>query len=334
MQWHTCILVALKEGFERLWKCVTDSGLHVDVYVLFVYTAQSARPDWLWSGVGFRLDDRVYREDRVTLILKQQRASSRRTLTGSDSAFAADLLPLLLSVWIYFPSPFLPPPPAHIIFSFSSLLISFCLLLLLHSDLFTATPLVFEFLWPASHWVQYELAEQVEPAGSWEPVRPEHRPLQPLHCWPGDLPHGVWEPLETGELETHLFSCILMKLHTLLWHQPFSPLINILLTNFIAEIRRHSISAIFCFTVNTTEQYYPNLLTVIVCACSRTWGPVSPFKISGLDYYVKIGIYLITCVNVSLLVLLNYFVVLLWPPILLHSQTAVYWVKSFHKCLR
>lgn len=73
----------------------------------FVYSAQSARPDRLWSGVGFRLDDRVYREDRVTQILKQQRASPRRTLTGSDSAFAADLLPFLLSVRIHFPSPFL-----------------------------------------------------------------------------------------------------------------------------------------------------------------------------------------------------------------------------------
>lgn len=50
------------------------SDLHVDVclFVCFYYTLQSARPDWLWSGVGFRLDDRVYREDRVAEILKQQ----------------------------------------------------------------------------------------------------------------------------------------------------------------------------------------------------------------------------------------------------------------------
>ena len=46
-----------------------------------VYTAQSACPEWLWSGVGFRLDDGVYSEDRVTRILKQQRALPWRTLT-------------------------------------------------------------------------------------------------------------------------------------------------------------------------------------------------------------------------------------------------------------
>lgn len=55
---------------------------------VFVYTAQSARPDWLWSGVGFRLDDRVYREDRVTQYLKQQWAFPRCTLTGSDSPYS------------------------------------------------------------------------------------------------------------------------------------------------------------------------------------------------------------------------------------------------------
>lgn len=26
---------------------------------------QGVPPDWLWSGVGFRLDDRVCREDRA-----------------------------------------------------------------------------------------------------------------------------------------------------------------------------------------------------------------------------------------------------------------------------
>ena len=40
--------------------------------VLFFYTVPRAQTDWLWSGVGFKLDDRVYREDRVTQILKQQ----------------------------------------------------------------------------------------------------------------------------------------------------------------------------------------------------------------------------------------------------------------------
>lgn len=38
-------------------------------YFVFV-SVQSAHPDWLWSGVGFRLDDRVYREDGVTHILR------------------------------------------------------------------------------------------------------------------------------------------------------------------------------------------------------------------------------------------------------------------------
>lgn len=30
---------------------------------------ETASPDRLWSGVGFRLDDRVYEEDRVTKFL-------------------------------------------------------------------------------------------------------------------------------------------------------------------------------------------------------------------------------------------------------------------------
>lgn len=53
-------------------------------------------------------------------------------------------------------------------------------------------------LLPVSRRGQYELAEQVKPPWSWEPVWSDRRPPQPLHRRPGDLPHGVQEPLETG----------------------------------------------------------------------------------------------------------------------------------------
>ncbi|KAL3969647.1 Ras-related protein Rap-1A [Sarotherodon galilaeus] len=48
---------------------------------------ETASPDRLWSGVGFRLDDRVYKEDRVTKFLRQQQqqAFPRCTLSGIDS---------------------------------------------------------------------------------------------------------------------------------------------------------------------------------------------------------------------------------------------------------
>lgn len=132
------------------------------------------------------------------------------------TAHSADLLHLLLSVWIHFPSPLSPPfsplPPCLILhptssFNFLPLFPPSLFFLFLFSDLFffcTATPSTwhFDFWPPASHWVQYELAEQAEPSGPRESVGPERCPLQPLHCWPGNLPHGVWEPLETGELET------------------------------------------------------------------------------------------------------------------------------------
>ena len=65
---------------------------------------------------------------------------------------------------------------------------------------------------PASHWVQHELAEQVEPAGPWESVWSECCPLQPLYCWPRDLPHGVWKPLETGEICLTLFFFLPLKI--------------------------------------------------------------------------------------------------------------------------
>lgn len=37
--------------------------------VVFCSHRETASPDRLWSGVGFRLDDRVYEEDRVTKFL-------------------------------------------------------------------------------------------------------------------------------------------------------------------------------------------------------------------------------------------------------------------------
>lgn len=69
--------------------------------------------------------------------------------------------------------------------------------------LLDSTSLSFSDLWSALSWFHYELAEQVKPTGFWESVEPECRPLQPLHCRPRDLSHGVWKPLETGELKTH-----------------------------------------------------------------------------------------------------------------------------------
>ncbi|KAG7220338.1 hypothetical protein INR49_010174 [Caranx melampygus] len=74
-------------------QCKVEAGVPVDQHEdvdheLGDAEAQSARPDRLWSGVGFRLDDRVYREDRVTQSLKQHWAFPRCTLTGSDSPFS------------------------------------------------------------------------------------------------------------------------------------------------------------------------------------------------------------------------------------------------------
>lgn len=105
------------------------------------------------------------------------------------------------------------PPPLPLPSPLSSPLIFFPSSLLLS----VFHPLLWTFYWislfvvtsdhlPPSHWLQYELAEQVEPAGSRESVGPEHRPLQPLHRRPGNLPHGVWEPLETGELHDDDFN--------------------------------------------------------------------------------------------------------------------------------
>ncbi|KAK2840085.1 hypothetical protein Q5P01_013825 [Channa striata] len=54
---------------------------------------QSARPDWLWSGVGFRLDDRVCREDRYELAEQAETAGSwdsARPSTTPSSPCTAD----------------------------------------------------------------------------------------------------------------------------------------------------------------------------------------------------------------------------------------------------
>lgn len=77
-------------------------------------SAQSARPDWLWSGVGFRLDDRVYREDRVTQFLRQQWTFPSCTLTDSAIPFS----------WPPSPPPFDTPSLPFIFLSLSSLLSS------------------------------------------------------------------------------------------------------------------------------------------------------------------------------------------------------------------
>lgn len=183
------------------------------VSCVFVFVSvQSARPDWLWSGVGFRLDDRVYREDRVTQFLRQQWVFPRHLLTGSASPFSWPPSPpslfgyTLPSPLSSFSSP-LSSSFSHHLFLFLLFLSAFCCFYtltssveLLHSSLSSCD------FWPSCHWVQYELAEQVETTGFWESVWSRCRPLQPLHCWPRDLSHGVWKPLETGELKTHLFS--------------------------------------------------------------------------------------------------------------------------------
>lgn len=87
------------------------SGRHANEDAVFVIasTVQSARPDWLWSGTGFRLDDRVYREDRVTHPLKLQQDSPPHTLTGTDSALHyAILCVLFLPLSLLSPPSFLP----------------------------------------------------------------------------------------------------------------------------------------------------------------------------------------------------------------------------------
>lgn len=109
------------------------------------------------------------------------------------TACTADLF-LLFSVVIHFPFPFCPSFCTSLFLSPTSCFL--CLLL-------DSTSLSFSDLWSALSWFHYELAEQVKPTGFWESVEPECRPLQPLHCRPRDLSHGVWKPLETGELKTH-----------------------------------------------------------------------------------------------------------------------------------
>lgn len=61
--------------------------------------------------------------------------------------------------------------------------------------------------------VQYELVEQAEPTGSRESDRTQRCSLQPLHRRPRDLPHGVWEPLETSEPEPNFLLWSFAKLH-------------------------------------------------------------------------------------------------------------------------
>lgn len=140
------------------------------------------------------------------------------------TACTADLF-LLFSVVIHFPFPFCPSFCTSLFLSptscFPFVFPYNFLCLLLYS-----TSLSFSDLWSALSWFHYELAEQVKPTGFWESVEPECRPLQPLHCRPRDLSHGVWKPLETGELKTHtqsfffffpflfFFSCFLSFLYT------------------------------------------------------------------------------------------------------------------------
>lgn len=64
---------------------------------------QSVPPDWLWSGVGFRLDDRVCREDRVTHVLTDWQWRHVRSRPSSPP-------PLFLGS-PHPPSPHPPPPP-------------------------------------------------------------------------------------------------------------------------------------------------------------------------------------------------------------------------------
>lgn len=97
--------------------------------------------------------------------------------------------------------------------------------------LLDSTSLSFSDLWSALSWFHYELAEQVKPTGFWESVEPECRPLQPLHCRPRDLSHGVWKPLETGELKTHtvfflflFFPKLLFLVFPLYWYVFTPPL--------------------------------------------------------------------------------------------------------------
>lgn len=108
------------------------SGRHANEDAVFVIasTVQSARPDWLWSGTGFRLDDRVYREDRVTHPLKLQQDSPPHTLTGTDSALHYAILCVL-----FLPLSLLSPPPScphHPFLFFFSL--SLCIHLRLYAD--------------------------------------------------------------------------------------------------------------------------------------------------------------------------------------------------------
>lgn len=84
---------------------------------------ETASPDRLWSGVGFRLDDRVYEEDRVTKFLQQQQAFPRCTLSGIDSLHSRPLSPLLCCDTLSLP--FL-PFFLHFSFPLSHFLFSFC----------------------------------------------------------------------------------------------------------------------------------------------------------------------------------------------------------------
>lgn len=136
------------------------------------------RPDWLWSGVGFRLDDRVCREDRLTPFLKQQ-----------------------LILWLK-TTPLTPPPPPPLLPDFPPLLLTLPILLFSPVCRYTSWCGRSFFSWtspglsspgrsPACCPVQDELDEQVEPAGSREPIGPQRRRSWALHRRPRDVSHGV-----------------------------------------------------------------------------------------------------------------------------------------------
>lgn len=138
--------------------------------------------EWCWLQTGWQ--GLQGGQGHTILKQQQQQAFSKCALAGSDSALASDLLPLLVSVHIYFPFPFL--PSSLLLLLPASSLPFFCPLKFFFSfcynytwTFFTGTlPLLFEFLWSlTSHWVQYELVEQVEPTGPRESVQSECRPL-------------------------------------------------------------------------------------------------------------------------------------------------------------
>lgn len=168
-----------------------------------------------------------------------------------------------------------PPPPPHIIISFSSLLISFCLLLHLHSDLFTGTLLVFEFVtclslgpvWAGwAGWTRGVLG--VGPAGAPPPPAPALLTRRPASWylrttgdrWAGDTPLFLHFDEITHFVVASTFFIIPF----------FTTWISVLqLGHFTHQL--YSWDEETQHLCNTRLYHKLYNATTIVCACSRTW---------------------------------------------------------------